>query len=142
MSVTALVPALIVPVRFESVPADPAPDRDAIASEMPVSWVTLAARLSTSSAVTVTEKFDPAVADAGVAVITSLLGRLVTLMLGELTNAVNALDDADVDFSRVAHDCAPVDAVAVAPDPVPALLPYTTLIVPPPANVTPVTVTT
>ena len=97
---------------------------------------------SGASAVTVTEKFDPAVADAGVAVITSLLGRLVTLMLGELTNAVNALDDADVDFSRVAHDCAPVDAVAVAPDPVPALLPYTTLIVPPPANVTPVTVTT
>ena len=65
-----------------------------------------------------------------------------TVTLGELTNAVNALDDADVDFSRVAHDCAPVDAVAVAPDPVPALLPYTTLIVPPPANVTPVTVTT
>jgi hypothetical protein len=49
-------------------------------------------------------------------------------------------DPEDVDFACACQDCAPLDDVAVAPGPPPAVDPYVTVKVAPPASVSDETV--
>jgi hypothetical protein len=58
----------------------------------------------------------------------------LTVMLGELARFVS--DPADVDFSCACQVCAPVEDVAVAPEPPPLVSPYVIVSVEPPARVT------
>ena len=62
----------------------------------------------------------------------------LTVMLG--CDAIFASEPAAVDFSWVVHVCAPVDDVAVAPGPPPAVDPYVIVAVAAPASVSDETV--
>jgi hypothetical protein len=57
----------------------------------------------------------------------------LTVMLGDVTRFVSVLPESD--FSFACHVCAPVDDVAVAPEPPPLVSPYVIVTVFPPTSV-------